>query len=128
MRKILIITALMATICSCSNTNKEYCSACEDELTRIYLDLSFAYEHREEIYQKLVFQELDFEEFDKLNWLYCKYNSEIEGLEKDMKHYEMEIKKYSKKWEFNKWTRISYTRLDSVKTAIYGYQPALHNN
>ena len=128
MKKILIIIAFIATICSCGNTNKEYCSACEDELTRIYLDLSFAYEHREATYQKLVSQELDIEEFDALDLLYYKYSSEIEGLEKDMKYYEMEIKKYSKKWEFNKWTRRSYTRLDSVKTAIYSYQPALYNN
>ena len=128
MKKILIIAAFIATICSCGNTNKEYCSACEDELTRIYLDLSFAYERREATYQKLVSQELDIEEFDALDLLYYKYSSEIEGLEKDMKYYEMEIKKYSKKWEFNKWTRRSYTRLDSVKTAIYSYQPALYNN
>lgn len=115
MRKFLIILTLMVGLCSCGNTNKEYCSACDSELFSIYSDLSTKYSLREFAYQKYI-NGGD----ESWRYQYYKIDAEIEQLEKDQKYYELEIKKYSKKWELSRMTQWAYERLDSVKTAIYG--------
>lgn len=114
MRKILIILTLMIGLCSCGNTNKEYCSACDSELCDIYAQLSHEYSLREFAHQKYISGG-----DESWRYQYYKIDAEIERLEKDQKYYELEIKKYSKKWEFSRMTQWAYERLDSVKTAIY---------
>ena len=121
MRKILIIAALIATICSCGNTNKEYCSACDSELCSICIELSLEYSLREFAYQTSM-SELQNSLESAESWMteYYIHRDKIERLERDKKHYELEIKKYSKKWEFSESTQRAYERLDSVMTSIYG--------
>ena len=115
MRKILIILTLMIGLCSCGNTNKEYCRACDSELCDIYTQLSHEYSLREFAHQKCM-----SEYSESWDMEYYRRGANIERLEEDQKYYELEIKKYSKKWEFSKMTQWAYERLDSVKTAIYG--------
>ena len=115
MRKILIILTLMIGLCSCGNTNKEYCKACENEISKINNELYVQHGLRNLAYDKMMSDTLTYEEFESWSHTYKRVGAKIEELEEIRKYFEIDILKYSKNYEYSTYTKSTYNMIDSLK-------------
>ena len=121
--KKFFVAIILALVCFCGCSNKDYCKACEDEISDINYKLVTAYEMKDWCFSEMTSGNINYEGFISLEIHYNKYRDEIEELENERQHYEMEIKKYSKNWKFSELTLHSYEAVDAVsKHNIYIYE------
>ena len=107
MKKIIFIILASISILSCTNTNREYCRACENEILKINKELCSSYEFYNQMYTVYIYWGSSGYETYKL----IQIEEKIKELKNKRTYYELEIKKHSKKWEFDSHTLKSYNDL-----------------
>lgn len=115
MRKFLIILTLMIGLCSCGNTKKEYCKACEKEICTINNELYVQYGLKNLAYDKMMSDTLTYDEFQSWSHTYKRVGAKIDELEEIRKYFELDILKYSKNYEYSTYTKDTYDMIDSLK-------------
>ena len=105
MRKIIFIILVSISVLSC--TNREYCRACENEILKINKELSASYES----YGHMYFMAMIFGPSNNERYMLTQAEEKIKELKNRRTYYELEIKKHSRKWEFDSRTKRSYNDL-----------------
>ena len=113
MKKFFILCLMAFVICSCGN--KEYCRSCEQEIISINNKISWEYDqmvNSYDVYKNTQYFGVYLNESEK-------HKSEIKRLEEKRTYYELEIKKYSRKWEYWKVTEESYQKVKTSQNKYY---------